>query len=176
VYECACRAARANPCTPTQVCMMIGQPFTDFLLEHRPRDARRVTQAEALQLLRDEHARGHLHAAYFKDVMLNRMYAICNCCGCCCGGIEFMQQHGVPMIVSSGYVAEIDAGVCSGCGVCAETCPFDAIMVEDTGHIVYDRCLGCGVCEGQCAEGAITLQRDPAKGEPLDVRVLGAGE
>jgi hypothetical protein len=39
--------------------------------------------AEALDLLRAEHERGHLHSAWFKDVMLNRFYAICNCCKCC---------------------------------------------------------------------------------------------
>src|SRR5512139_3035928 len=32
--ECACRHARPTHCEPTQVCMIIGQPFADFVLEH----------------------------------------------------------------------------------------------------------------------------------------------
>lgn len=171
-YECACRHARAHPCQPTQVCMVIGQPFVDFLLEHHPHTSRRLTQAEALDLLRAEHARGHLHAAYFKDVMLNRCYAICNCCKCCCGGIEAMVKHGVPMLAASGYVAQADPLRCQGCGLCADVCPFDAITVEETSQVDWAACMGCGVCVDQCEYGALALTRDARKGIPLDVRTL----
>ena len=68
-YECACRHARDNPCQPTQVCMVIGQPFVDFIVEHHPNSSRRLTQAEALGLLEAEHQRGRLHSAWFKDSM-----------------------------------------------------------------------------------------------------------
>ncbi len=171
-YECGCRHARQNPCQPTQVCMVVGQPFVDFVLEHNPQSSRRLTQPEALELLRAEHARGHLHAAYFKDVMLNRFYAICNCCKCCCGGIEAMVKHGVPMITSSGYVAKVDVEQCKACGTCQEACPFGAIQVNGNSRIDWDKCMGCGVCAGQCPNGVITLVRDERKGIPLDVRLL----
>lgn len=173
-YECGCRHARENPCQPTQVCMVIGQPFVDFVLEHNPQTSRRLTQAEALDLLQAEHDRGHLHAAYFKDVMLNRLYAICNCCKCCCGGIESM-KHGAPMVMSSGYVARVNEMVCQGCGTCEAACPFEAIEINGTAQIIWDLCMGCGVCEGQCPDGAITLVRDERKGAPLDVRALKTG-
>ncbi|MGA2629944.1 MAG: hypothetical protein ABSG54_06975 [Terriglobia bacterium] len=93
-YECPCRHARATHCQPTQVCMVVGQPGVDFILEHNPHSSRHLTQAEALDLLRVEHERGHLHSAWFKDAMRNRFYAICNCCKCCCGGIEAMTRYG----------------------------------------------------------------------------------
>lgn len=172
VYECACRAARPNPCQPTQVCMIVGQPFVDFVVEHNPRTARKITTGEALALLDAEHARGHLHAAYFKDVMLNRFYAICNCCACCCGGIEAMTHCGVPMVISSGYVAAVNAIACLSCGACEDACPFGAITVSDSAVIDWEKCLGCGICETQCTGAAITLVRDARKGEPLDVRAL----
>jgi len=171
-YECGCRHSRANPCQPTQVCMVIGQPFVDFVLEHNPQSSRRLTQAEALELLQAEHERGHLHAAYFKDVMLDRFYAICNCCKCCCAGIESMMKHGAPMVMSSGYVAQVDAARCQACGTCQNACPFEAISVNGAAHVEWEKCMGCGVCEGQCPNDVITLVLDERKGQPLDIRVL----
>jgi len=174
VYECVCRHVRTVHCQPTQVCMIIGKPFTDFILEHHPNDSRRLTQAEALELLEAEHQRGHVHSAWFKDAMLGRFYAICNCCKCCCGGIEKMRQ-GVRIMAGSGYVAEIDTTSCANCNDCVEACPFGALS-KNGGGIVrdWDLCMGCGVCEATCAHGAICLVADERKGVPLDVRALKA--
>ncbi|WP_119068473.1 4Fe-4S binding protein [Aggregatilinea lenta] len=172
VYECPCRHARPNPCQPTQVCMVMGQPFVDFILEHNPDSSRRLTQAEALDLLQAEHERGHMHAAYFKDATLNRFYTICNCCKCCCAGIEAMVKHGVPMVISSGYVAQVDEMACTACGMCEDVCPFEAIEVEDVSTVAWEKCMGCGICAGQCASDAITLVLDARKGQPLDVHAL----
>ncbi len=173
VYECGCRHARPKPCQPTQVCMVVGQPGVDFILEHNPQSSRRLTQAEALELLRAEHERGHLHSAWFKDAMLNRFYAICNCCKCCCGGVEAMTKYGIPMMASSGYVAEVDQELCNMCGACVDACPFDALAADDTRlERNWELCMGCGVCEEQCPTQAISLVRDERKGIPLDVRTL----
>jgi ferredoxin len=172
VFECPCRATREHPCEPTQVCMIIGQPFVDFILEHHPAKSRRLTQRDAVELLQAEHERGHVHAAYFKDAMLDRFYAICNCCKCCCGSIESMVQHGVPMITSSGFVAQIEDAFCTACGTCEDVCPFGAIHIDATAHVTFEKCMGCGVCEGQCAQGAVSLTLDARKGLPLDVRAF----
>lgn len=173
VYECVCRHARAHSCSPTQVCMVIGQPFVDFIVEHHPETSRRLTQEEALALLRAEHERGHVHSAWFKDAMLNRFYAICNCCKCCCGGIRAMTEWGLPMVASSGYVAELDEARCDQCATCVDTCPFGALAMND-GRVKrkWEKCMGCGVCEVTCPQGAIALARDERKGIPLDVRAM----
>ncbi|MFC1682708.1 ATP-binding protein [Candidatus Zixiibacteriota bacterium] len=171
-YECCCRHARENPCQPTQVCMVIGQPFVDFVLEHNPQSSRRLTQEEALQMLEAEHQRGHLHSAWFKDAMLDRFYAICNCCKCCCGGIQAMVKHGIPMLASSGYAARVDQDLCRSCGTCQEICPFAAIEAADVAVLDWERCMGCGVCVEKCPAGAISLVRDERKGLPFDVRAL----
>jgi NAD-dependent dihydropyrimidine dehydrogenase PreA subunit len=174
VYDCPCRAGVENPCTPTQVCMVVGQPFVDFIMEHNPRSARRITTQEAMDLLQAEHERGHIHAAYFKDIMLDRFYAICNCCACCCGGIQAMKERGVPMVISSGYIAQVSEDDCIACGTCEDACPFDAITMEDIPVIDWEACLGCGVCEGQCTQEAITLVRDERKPAPLEIEPLFA--
>ncbi len=172
VYECGCRHARKNPCQPTQVCMIVGQPGVDFVLDHNPHSSRRLTQEEALALLNAEHKRGHLHAAWFKDVCLNRCYAICNCCKCCCAGVEGMMQYGVPTMASSGYVAMVNEALCECCGICAKKCPFEAIQINQYASVNWDACMGCGICEGQCPQRAIALGRDEKKGVPLDVRLM----
>ncbi|MGD8727477.1 MAG: 4Fe-4S binding protein [Gemmatimonadales bacterium] len=171
LLECPCRHARDNPCQPTDVCMIVSDGT--FTLEHHPDRSRRITQPEALALLRAEHERGHVHTAYFKDACDNRFYAICNCCSCCCGGIEAMVKHGVPMVASSGYVAQVDEGACIGCGTCEDVCPFGAISVNGVSSVDWTRCMGCGVCVGQCDTDGITLVRDERKGTPLDVREIG---
>lgn len=172
LYECVCRHARKTHCEPTQVCMVIGKPVSDFVLAHQPGKARRIGTDEAVAVLEAEHARGHVHSAWFKDAMLGRFYAICNCCSCCCGGLAAM-RGGVRMVASSGFVAEIDREACVDCGDCADACPFGALARTD-GRVERDweRCMGCGVCESRCATGAIRLERDPRKGVPLDVRAL----
>jgi Pyruvate/2-oxoacid:ferredoxin oxidoreductase delta subunit len=172
-FECACRHARPHPCQPTQVCLFVGEPYAEFMLEHHPYESRELTRAEALRLLDEEHARGHLHAAWFKDALLDRFYAICNCCKCCCGGIENMVRFGSPQMASSGYVAETDAGLCEACGACVAGCPFRArALGADRVVRDWDRCMGCGVCVGQCPNKALSLVRDERKGVPLEVDVL----
>lgn len=153
--------------------MIIGQPFVDFILEHHPKGSRRLNHKEALELLREEHARGHFHAAWFKDAMLDRFYAICNCCKCCCAGIQAMTKYDIPIVASSGYVARVDSELCNACGDCVEVCPFSAISLNEKGTVIdWEQCMGCGVCEEQCPNEAILLARDKRKGVPLDVRLL----
>ncbi len=171
IYECPCRSAQEQPCLPIDVCMIVGQPFVDFIVEHNPHTARRVSQAEALDILEAEHERGHIHTAYFKDVMLDRFYAICNCCGCCCGGMRSMQR-GVPMLASSGYIAQVNLADCAGCGICEESCAFDAITIGEEASINWEKCMGCGVCVNACPDENISLVADRRKGLPLDVRHL----
>jgi Pyruvate/2-oxoacid:ferredoxin oxidoreductase delta subunit len=173
VTECPCRSFRDNPCQPTQVCMIIGQPFVNFKLEHSPEKSRLINREEALMLLEEEHQRGHVHSAWFRDVTLDRFIAICNCCKCCCGGIEGMMKYGSPMMVASGYVSQVDESSCTSCGLCVGICPFEAIsIIDEHAVIAWSKCLGCGICTTQCPNKALSLIRDEKKGIPLDVRWL----
>jgi ferredoxin len=170
--QCPCRSARAEPCQPLDVCLIVGEPFASFVADHHRDRARRISQAEAAAILEAEHERGHVHHAFFKDAMLQRFYAICNCCSCCCGAIQAM-RNGTPMLASSGYVSRIDEDLCIGCGDCITTCQFDALFLQDSVVAVDEaRCMGCGVCVTHCNEGAPQLVRAPEKGEPLRVAAL----
>lgn len=171
LFDCPCRQAVENPCEPTNVCMLVGGG--DFTLDHHPDRSRKISQQEALDLLQAEHERGHVHTAYFKDACDNKFYAICNCCPCCCGGLIAMMKNDVPMVASSGYVAEIDEELCIACGECEEACPFGAISTNGTSEVSWEKCMGCGVCEGKCEVDAVELVLDERKGVPMDVREIG---
>mgnify|MGYP001162885241 FL=1 len=170
VLECPCRASAPNPCSPSMVCMIVGKPFTDFVLEHHPGKSKRITQDEALALLEEVHKQGCIHSAYFKEACLNRFYVICNCCKCCCLGLEAMVKHGIPMLSPSGFCAEINKDKCVNCGLCTKKCPFNA--VSSFYEVIENKCMGCGVCVAICKANAISLRKDPAKGIPLDIDAL----
>ena len=170
--DCPCRTARPDPCLPLDVCLIIGEPFASFVADHHPRRSRWISQDEAVEILRAEQERGHVSHAFFKDAMLGRFYAICNCCSCCCGAMR-AHQNGTPMLISSGYVARVDGDLCAGCETCAGFCQFAAISVNGGGTVIDEAaCMGCGVCVAHCPQEAIELVRDPEKGEPLEIQKL----
>lgn len=171
VIDCPCRAARQKPCLPMDVCLVIGEPFASFVIEHQPKRARWITPAEAQQILIEEDQRGHVHHAFFKDAMLGRFYAICNCCSCCCAALQ-AQRNGTPMLASSGYIANVDGSLCIQCGACLEVCNFGAIKNDMEISIDEIKCMGCGVCVSHCSTNAIAMKRAPSRGEPLEIQAL----
>ncbi len=178
VGRCACRINKPDPCVPPEeqeVCLIMGDPFISFVAEHNPL-FRRCSTDEALSILEKAHRRGDVHTAYFKKEFAGRLMAICNCCRCCCMGMVMWNKlnGAVPFLASSGYRAE-PTDACTGCGACADRCPFYALSQDDTsGKIAVnqEKCMGCGVCEGICPSEGIGLVRDPSKGEPLDSAAL----
>jgi len=170
--ECPCRASRQDPCLPMDVCLIVGEPFAAFVSEHHPRRSRRISVDQAVEILRKEDQRGHVHHAFFKDAMLGRFYAICNCCSCCCGAIQ-AHRRGTPMLASSGYRSFVDEGLCIGCGECERFCQFGALSSDGYVAVVDETaCMGCGVCVSKCEQEALALVRDGHKGMPLEIRHL----
>jgi len=59
--------------------------------------------------------------------------------------------------------AEVDEGLCSGCGTCVLVCRFNAIHKDENGVARVDEglCKGCGVCAASCPERAIAMGKPP---------------
>lgn len=170
VLDCPCRLSKKDHCSPVDVCLVVGAPFTDFILEHHPRKSRRVDQREAEQILEQCYKDGNVHHAFFKEEMLSRFYAICNCCSCCCCAIE-ATKRGTPMLASSGYKAQLSPG-CVGCGICVKACPFEALALINEQIVVNNKCMGCGVCVAKCPKECLALKRDKDMGAPLEIQKI----
>jgi len=57
-------------------------------------------------------------------------------------------------------VAAVNLDYCSGCGLCADDCPYEAIAIRDRSDVhpyflreasvITDNCVHCGICTGSC--------------------------
>jgi heterodisulfide reductase subunit A len=62
-----------------------------------------------------------------------------------------------------GIVANVDEDLCSGCRICENLCPYNAIEMNEkeagkiTAHVIEALCKGCGVCGTACPTKAINL-------------------
>jgi len=182
VMDCPCRLSRRQHCQPVNVCMAVGRTTAEFWLEHCAQyHVRKITQAQALDLLGESARLNRIITAWLKTETGGRTGVICSCCSCCCGGIEGMRlarklpgDVKVTNMISSGYSVAIDRGACTSCGTCIAVCAFDANRRVDGDSPVYswEACLGCGVCASKCPSGARTMVLDADKGVPLDVGLM----
>ncbi len=56
-------------------------------------------------------------------------------------------------------VASINEEACSGCRICNNLCPYNAIEYnakDQTSHVISSMCKGCGTCVAACPAGVIT--------------------
>jgi len=171
LIDCLCRRLKEKPCTPTEVCLLVGEPFASFAKKQQPDLCRDITAAEAVAILEETDRLGWTHITFNRDVLGDTFYAICNCCNCCCKGMIAYQQMDLPVFYNSGYLTEI-TGECSGCGLCESLCQFNAVAVGRDGVAVIDRakCMGCGVCVSNCPDEAVSLREAENGLAPLRLR------
>ena len=54
--------------------------------------------------------------------------------------------------------AVVDKEKCTGCGVCVDECPVEAIKMEDDKAVIdADTCTECGQCVDACPNEAISM-------------------
>lgn len=56
-------------------------------------------------------------------------------------------------------VAKVNLNLCTGCGMCVEVCPYDALKLKD-GKVEVNEvlCEGCGTCSATCLRAAISVK------------------
>jgi Na+-translocating ferredoxin:NAD+ oxidoreductase RNF subunit RnfB len=55
-------------------------------------------------------------------------------------------------------VASVNSRDCNGCGVCVDSCPVYAIVMNDVAHIDENICTGCGRCVDACPLHVISMK------------------
>jgi heterodisulfide reductase subunit A len=65
------------------------------------------------------------------------------------------------VIEAGGLISLVDESKCSGCGVCALVCPFQAIEIDAEKKVAKVNealCKGCGACVSSCICGAMNMK------------------
>jgi heterodisulfide reductase subunit A len=56
-------------------------------------------------------------------------------------------------------VANVNINLCTGCGMCVDVCPYEAISLKDGKAEVNEvLCEGCGTCSATCLRAAINVR------------------
>jgi len=61
--------------------------------------------------------------------------------------------------------AFVDREICKGCALCAQVCPYGAILADSKtkaiAQVLEAKCAGCGTCAAECRFDAITMRHFP---------------
>ncbi|MBE9545013.1 MAG: 4Fe-4S binding protein [Proteobacteria bacterium] len=164
VGYCFCRQRRSllgdacDTAAPTLNCFTFGKSARHTAAQGF---AKKITKQEALKIMKEAENAGLIHKAFHPGSRESSPEtSICNCCKDCCDTLELWRSGTLPLINSTYHLSVIDEEACTGCGICVEWCPTDAIVLNAEGLAQRDEgaCLGCGVCSRFCPEEAISLQ------------------
>ncbi len=152
--DCLCRKKHQRCDNPLEVCF-----YTNDVADKKVDQgaARHVSLEEASEKLKLANQHGLVHLTIYNPEQ--HVHALCSCCECCCHDIGFMKKLGRPDLVAhADYVASVDTGLCTHCGVCADRCMFDAQVMQEDMHVFrQERCYGCGLCVTSCQSDAIKM-------------------
>ena len=143
---------------PNEVCFTFGKSARHTIAQGF---ARKVSKDEALAIMKQAEEAGLVHKAFHNGSNINKEEnSICNCCKDCCDTFTLWRNGAVPMVNSAYYLSVINPGACTGCGICVERCPVDAISLstDEVAERVEEYCIGCGICARFCPADAISLE------------------
>ena len=158
VANCICRQEMRlldHACgKPEETCMAFDGAVDHYVRTGRGRE---ITREAALGLLKQAEQAGLV----LQPSNDQNPVFVCMCCGCCCGVLRSIKAQPHPArLVSSAFIARLDADSCAACGVCETRCQMDALTMGDSAVMLdLERCIGCGLCVTSCPTSALTLVR-----------------
>ena len=152
--SCVCRMRYKRCDHPLEVCFYLNDMSDKRVAQKK---ARRVDIKTAEDILQMASESGLVHMSLYRP--LNEVFALCNCCQCCCHDLQLFVKYGHGHLVArADYTSVTDSDLCTDCGVCVERCLFKARDWQDD-HVVYNpgACYGCGLCVTSCPAKAIQM-------------------
>ncbi|MFQ6037329.1 MAG: CoB--CoM heterodisulfide reductase iron-sulfur subunit A family protein, partial [Candidatus Aminicenantales bacterium] len=82
--------------------------------------------------------------------------AVAQASGAAAKAIAILSQE---RLFHSPTVAKVTPNLCTGCGMCVEVCPYEALSLKDGKAEVNEvLCEGCGTCSATCLRAAINVK------------------
>jgi NAD-dependent dihydropyrimidine dehydrogenase PreA subunit/predicted transcriptional regulator len=165
VAPCICRSEAlltGKGCDrPKETCMHFGAA-AEYYIENGI--GRQISIDDALAIIQEADHAGLVHAG----VNTRHLSNLCNCCPCCCASMKGITQKGMDKhgFLNALFMAVIDSSLCTGCGICLDRCPVQAITIDDIACMDTLKCLGCGLCSTACPSEAITMHLGEDREEP----------
>lgn len=130
VADCACRLSAKlvdkgciHPVEDT--CVQFDDTADYYIRTGRGRE---VSREECIEILKKTEDAGLVHTAFSVEGEDYSSF-ICNCCGCSCSGLRFLNVFDGNPFSKSNFRAQITEENCVACGSCVEICPVNAITL-----------------------------------------------
>ena len=148
---------------PKDICMTFNNTAASLI---RHEYTREVDVREGLDLLQVAYEH---NLVQFGENVREKVNFICNCCGCCCEAMIAARRFAIlNPIHTTNFIPEVDEEKCTGCGMCINACPVEAMTLVSSNdsakprkkeaRVNEDLCLGCGVCVRNCEFDSIHLK------------------
>jgi ferredoxin len=153
---CYCRDTFKHCSTPLGVCLRISD--VELFQSADGKRARFVSIQKAKEIIDNSEKIGLIHLIAWCSYP--QVYAICNCCKCCCIAYQIWNKYRIESALQKGdMIANRDESICTDCGRCVKRCRFDALHKLPNSEVEFnpDKCFGCGLCRQICENNAIRL-------------------
>jgi ferredoxin len=153
---CGCRISWGHRCDlPLMTCFAcFDRPRGEYYFNQPGRMLKKVSLEESLDIVKQAEEAGLVH------------WGDCYCCECCCENLfPIIREKRWDLMTPNRFLAVVNEAACTGCGVCLDRCPFEAVEMKPNenqkkqkSYVIPEKCKGCGLCIVTCKPNALTYR------------------
>lgn len=154
---CYCRDTFKNCRNSTNICLRLSD--VEIFKAVNGKRANLISKEKAKEIIEKSEKNGLFHAIVWCGHP--NVYAICNCCTCCCVPYRLWEKYDLDSALGKGNLVAMKIGdLCTNCSKCLETCKFNAVeIIKDEIGFNIEKCFGCGLCANSCENKAVELRK-----------------